>query len=131
MFRKITMTCLILFCTMSLSLGTTSASAQSSVETASKNTISWPKLQALPNFGKVKQLDVPTLQSLHRERLSRMVSSDVAGEFSSVEVTYTFSEGDNFRYNQHRRAKESVGDSIDPLALLWAVEDVVHFLDAP
>ncbi len=58
MLRKITMTCLILFCTMSLSLGTTSASATSSVETASKNTISWPKSQALPSFGKVKRLDV-------------------------------------------------------------------------
>jgi len=58
LLRKITMTCLILFCTMSLSLGTTSASATSSVETASKNTISWPKSQALPSFGKVKRLDV-------------------------------------------------------------------------
>lgn len=58
MFRKITMTCFVLFCTMSLSFGTTSATAQSSTESASKNTISWPKSQALPNFGKVKRLDV-------------------------------------------------------------------------
>ncbi|GJM81090.1 hypothetical protein HMSSN139_35860 [Paenibacillus sp. HMSSN-139] len=58
MFRKITMTCFVLFCTMSLSFGTTSATAQSSTESASKNTISWPKSQALPSFGKVKRLDV-------------------------------------------------------------------------
>lgn len=58
MFRKITMTCFVLFCTMSLSFGTTSATAQSSTESASKNTISWPKSQALPSFRKVKRLDV-------------------------------------------------------------------------
>ncbi|MGG6310265.1 GxGYxYP domain-containing protein [Paenibacillus macerans] len=58
MIRKLTMTCFVLLCTLSLSLGTTSATAQSSTAATPKNSISWPKSQALPSFAKVKRLDV-------------------------------------------------------------------------
>ncbi len=57
MIRKLTMTCFVLLCTLSLTLGTTSANAQSSAQ-PQKNTISWPKSQALPTFAKAKRLDV-------------------------------------------------------------------------
>lgn len=48
----------ILLCALSLTLGTTSATAQSSSSDKWKETINWPKSQALPNFAKVKRLDV-------------------------------------------------------------------------
>lgn len=48
----------ILLCALSLTLGTTSATAQSSSSDKWKETINWPKSQALPNFTKVKRLDV-------------------------------------------------------------------------
>lgn len=57
MIRKLSMTCIVLLCTLSLTLGTTSTNAQSSAQ-PQKNTISWPKSQALPTFAKAKRLDV-------------------------------------------------------------------------
>ncbi|MCQ6559638.1 GxGYxYP domain-containing protein [Paenibacillus mendelii] len=54
MIRKLTVTCLALLCTLSLTLGA-SASSESKPDIGS---ITWPEKQALPSFGKPKQLDV-------------------------------------------------------------------------
>lgn len=54
MIRKLTVTCLTLICTLSLTLGA-SASPESEPD---KGSISWPEKQALPTFAKPKQLDV-------------------------------------------------------------------------
>lgn len=55
MFRKLTVIGLAIVCTLSMSLG---ASAEGSKEKPRASTIAWPEKQALPNFSKIKQLDV-------------------------------------------------------------------------
>lgn len=55
MFRKLTVIGLAIVCTLSMSLG---ASAQGSKEKPRASTIAWPEKQALPNFSKIKHLDV-------------------------------------------------------------------------
>ncbi len=58
MIRKIAITCFVICCTLSLSFGNTSISAQSSTPLSKKNQISWPLSQALPSFANAKHLDV-------------------------------------------------------------------------
>lgn len=55
MLRKLTVIGLVIVCTLSMSLG---ASAADSKDKTQASTISWPEKQALPNFSKVKHLDV-------------------------------------------------------------------------
>lgn len=54
MIRKLTVTCLAIICTLTLTLGA-SASPESKPD---KGSINWPEKQALPTFANPKQLDV-------------------------------------------------------------------------
>lgn len=58
MIRKLTVTCLAIVCTLSLTLGASAPAAATAESKSGKSSISWPNKQALPSFATPKKLDV-------------------------------------------------------------------------